>query len=191
VGVLARPTGDEAKADAAGGGEGAALTLALDALRGLEHVHFHGVVHCDVKPANILVSEPGPAGGRAGRAGVRRAVLGDFDLSLDQVGLVRCADRPAAVWSSLEESVRGKRSSVEACAACAEPANLLRCGRRWRSRCGRGGYHRISYRRVRLGLDRAGPVRIRLSRRRRHGFSRADTASVVTGIAAADRVATV
>ena len=59
------------------GGAAAGRVLSLDVLRGLEHVHFHGVVHCDVKPANVLVTEPGAGG-------VRRAVLADFDLSLDQ-----------------------------------------------------------------------------------------------------------
>lgn len=29
-----------------------------DALKGLEHVHFHGIVHCDIKLANVRVKTP-------------------------------------------------------------------------------------------------------------------------------------
>jgi len=43
-----------------------------DALRGLEHVHHHGITHCDVKAANVLVCQ---------REGQDRGVLCDFDLS--------------------------------------------------------------------------------------------------------------
>lgn len=38
-----------------------ALTLMNDMLRGLEHAHRHGVVHRDVKPANVLLSKHGTA----------------------------------------------------------------------------------------------------------------------------------
>jgi hypothetical protein len=46
-----------------------------DAIKALEHVHYHRIVHCDVKLANVLV-ELGPDG-------QHRGILADFDLSKD------------------------------------------------------------------------------------------------------------
>jgi hypothetical protein len=43
---------------------GERVTVLQQALRGLEHVHRAGVVHCDVKPENIFVSGAGVANGR-------------------------------------------------------------------------------------------------------------------------------
>mmetsp|Transcript_29070 Transcript_29070/g.69631 ORF Transcript_29070/g.69631 Transcript_29070/m.69631 type:complete len:1030 (+) Transcript_29070:720-3809(+) len=51
--------------------------LILDVLRGLEHVHYHDILHGDIKAANVLLTE-------VQANGLRRAVLADFDLSLDQ-----------------------------------------------------------------------------------------------------------
>ena len=51
--------------------------LVWDVLRGLEHVHYHEIVHGDVKAGNVLLTE-------VKSNGLRRAVLADFDLSLDQ-----------------------------------------------------------------------------------------------------------
>ena len=45
-----------------------------DAIKALEHVHYHQLVHCDVKMANVLVEQ---------RDGQYRGVLADFDLSKD------------------------------------------------------------------------------------------------------------
>ena len=45
-----------------------------DVIKALEHVHYHGVVHCDVKLANVLVEL---------HDGQHRGVLADFDLSKD------------------------------------------------------------------------------------------------------------
>ena len=46
-----------------------------DVIKALEHVHYHGIVHCDVKPANVLVE--------LGSDGQHRGILADFDLSKD------------------------------------------------------------------------------------------------------------
>jgi hypothetical protein len=46
-------------------------SVLLDALAGLAHLHDNGVLHCDVKPANILVDSR------------ERGRLGDFDISID------------------------------------------------------------------------------------------------------------
>ena len=45
--------------------------MLLDALVGLVHLHAHGVIHGDVKPANILVDAR------------ERGLLADFDISID------------------------------------------------------------------------------------------------------------
>jgi serine/threonine protein kinase len=31
------------------------ITLGLDIIKGLNHLHIHKIVHCDLKPANILI----------------------------------------------------------------------------------------------------------------------------------------
>ena len=41
----------------------------------IEHVHYHGIVHCDIKLANVLVELHSD--------GQHRGVLADFDLSKD------------------------------------------------------------------------------------------------------------
>ena len=46
-----------------------------DAIKAIEHVHYHGIVHCDVKLANVLVELRDD--------GQHRGVLADFDLSKD------------------------------------------------------------------------------------------------------------
>jgi len=58
-----------------GEGAGGIHVVLHDALRGLEHVHHHGITHCDVKAANVLVCQ---------RAGQDRGVLCDFDLSYSE-----------------------------------------------------------------------------------------------------------
>lgn len=52
-------------------GETAALAFAIDLAAGLAHAHRRGVVHGDVKPANVLIAEDG------------RAMLLDFHLATD------------------------------------------------------------------------------------------------------------
>jgi serine/threonine protein kinase len=46
-----------------------------DVIKAIEHVHYHGIVHCDIKPANVLVERTSD--------GQHRGVLADFDLSKD------------------------------------------------------------------------------------------------------------
>jgi serine/threonine protein kinase len=46
-------------------------SVLLDVLVGLVHLHAHGVIHGDVKPANILIDAR------------ERGLLADFDISID------------------------------------------------------------------------------------------------------------
>lgn len=48
------------------------LTLISDVLRGLAHAHQQGVIHCDIKPENILLSY---------RSGCWRAKISDFGIA--------------------------------------------------------------------------------------------------------------
>eukprot|EP00004_Rigifila_ramosa_P003021 TRINITY_DN1314_c0_g1_i6.p1 TRINITY_DN1314_c0_g1~~TRINITY_DN1314_c0_g1_i6.p1 ORF type:complete len:581 (-),score=143.93 TRINITY_DN1314_c0_g1_i6:112-1854(-) len=53
------------------------IVVARDVFAGLAHIHARRVVHCDVKPANILVDEDG------------RAAVADFGVSRDLMATVR------------------------------------------------------------------------------------------------------
>lgn len=48
-----------------------AAKVAADVLRALEHAHLHGVIHCDVKPGNVLLKG-------------ERALLTDFGFAKDR-----------------------------------------------------------------------------------------------------------
>lgn len=57
------------------GGSTQCRAVARDLFRALDHIHMHGVVHCDVKPENILLFGPGDG------SGIERAKLCDFGTS--------------------------------------------------------------------------------------------------------------
>ena len=56
-----------------------AMSVAIDALRGLAHAHFRGVVHRDIKPANIMVSRAGIA--KIADFSTAKLMTGDNELS--------------------------------------------------------------------------------------------------------------
>ncbi|KAH0642887.1 hypothetical protein KY289_033861 [Solanum tuberosum] len=53
---------------------------AYQLLKGIQHVHEKGWVHCDIKPANILIFD------NAERGGMHKLKLADFGLSLRVAG---------------------------------------------------------------------------------------------------------
>lgn len=55
-------------------GENAVVIILQQLLRGLEHVHAQGWVHRDVKPANVMFTDP--------RFGTIHAVLSDFGIAM-------------------------------------------------------------------------------------------------------------
>jgi len=57
----------------------AALRIAIEAARGLEYAHQHGVVHRDVKPENILLTRDGST--LVADFGIARALSGDEGLT--------------------------------------------------------------------------------------------------------------
>jgi serine/threonine-protein kinase len=56
---------------------GEAIEIVIQVTRGLEHAHAHGIVHRDVKPSNMLLTQ---------KAGRRVVKLADLGLALDQMG---------------------------------------------------------------------------------------------------------
>jgi serine/threonine protein kinase len=60
-----------------------------DVIKAIEHVHYHGIVHCDIKLANVLVELHSD--------GQHRGVLADFDLSKDLEHRLREASMSANV----------------------------------------------------------------------------------------------
>ena len=81
-------------------GDAAALECAAQVLEGLAHAHAHGIVHRDVKPANVLLAE--------GR-GVS-VKLFDFGLALmrEEEGLTAAGDIPGTLAYISPERLRGE-----------------------------------------------------------------------------------
>lgn len=81
-------------------GDAAALEAAAQVLEGLAHAHAHGIVHRDVKPANVLLEE--------GR-GIS-VKLFDFGLALmrEEEGLTAAGDIPGTLAYISPERLRGE-----------------------------------------------------------------------------------
>ncbi len=77
---------------------GEAKSIVCDSLFGLEHLHNNGVVHCDIKPGNILLTER------------MRAKLSDFGLAIS----VRHCQSPGKVYTlhMAPESCKGMNGTV-------------------------------------------------------------------------------
>ena len=121
--------------------------LGAEIADGLDHAHAHGVVHRDVKPANVWLD------------GAGSAVLGDFGVALDRDAAARLtADR--AVVGTLAylspEQARGERGDARQ-----RPLRARRHALRARLRPA------AVQRRERGGADRPAPARRARRRRRR------------------------
>src|SRR5579859_5483887 len=87
-------------------GDAAALEAAAQVLEGLAHAHAHGIVHRDVKPANILLEE--------GR-GIS-VKLFDFGLALmrEEEGLTAAGDIPGTLAYISPERLKGESAGPAA-----------------------------------------------------------------------------
>jgi hypothetical protein len=68
---------------------GRTLRVLVDALAGLGEAHAHGLVHRDVKPANLIVFDEGLP--------TEHVKVIDFGIALDRTGEVRSVDRPGVL----------------------------------------------------------------------------------------------
>jgi hypothetical protein len=86
--------------------DGAAIEAAAQVLEGLAHAHAHGIVHRDVKPANVLLEE--------GR-GIS-VKLFDFGLALmrEEEGLTAAGDIPGTLAYISPERLRGEAAGPAA-----------------------------------------------------------------------------
>jgi serine/threonine protein kinase len=71
-----------------------------DVLRAIEHMHRARVVHCDIRPKNILMKQRVGLSGAEGATGKWQATLADFDVSLN-------SGARATIWQTRTEGPRG------------------------------------------------------------------------------------
>jgi len=71
-----------------------------DVLRAVEHMHRARVVHCDIRPKNILMKQRVGGSGADGATGKWQATLADFDVSLN-------SGARATIWQTRTEGPRG------------------------------------------------------------------------------------
>jgi serine/threonine protein kinase len=71
-----------------------------DVLRAVEHMHRARVVHCDIRPKNILMKQRVGVSGADGATGTWQATLADFDVSLN-------SGARATIWQTRTEGPRG------------------------------------------------------------------------------------
>ena len=73
---------------------------AHDILRAIEHMHRAKVVHCDIRPKNILMKQRVGVAAADGATGRWQATLADFDVSLN-------SGARATIWQTRTEGPRG------------------------------------------------------------------------------------
>ncbi|MEU8900563.1 serine/threonine-protein kinase [Nocardia sp. NPDC048505] len=75
---------------------GRAVAIVAEAARGLDAVHAAGLLHRDVKPANILVSRDGD-----------RVLVTDFGIAKEETGGTATGTMPATLAYAAPEQIRG------------------------------------------------------------------------------------